>query len=285
MKFKLKIGVFIILSVMICILSVSASDIFVSESSSNNGLAATDSASITIYIKNSSGTSISGKVQLYYASGTYYEYNVPTGGLKITGLTANKQYGFNIIADGYAKDTTFQLIPAAGANTTKTFTLKSYSSFPNFSAPLTSYTAPSQASNQHFGWRNNDGLDYHTGVDISRTSNGTSFASVLPNAYSVCNGIIKRNEFVAGAGNVVQIEYTNGTTYYISYLHLKEASCGSTGEAISVGEVVGIVGNTLNSSTVGDASMPVHLHISVSTNTSISKTSRKFLDPKAFELY
>lgn len=203
--------------------SVSANDIFVSESSSSNELAETDSASITIYIKNSSGTSISGKVQLYYESGTYYEYNVPTGGLIINGLTANKQYGFNIISDGYAKDTTFQLIPAAGVSTTKTFTLKSYSSFPNFSTPLTSYTEPSQMSNQHFGWRKNGSLDYHTGVDISRTSNGTSFGSMSPRptTYSVCDGQIYLKDFVSGAGNVVQIKYNkNSSTYYVSYLHI-----------------------------------------------------------------
>ena len=247
-------------------------------------------ASLTVYLKNSTGTTnLSGKIQLYFESGGYNEYNVGTSGLTLQGLTVGAKYGINAYVTNYATDTTFSIIPATATTYSKTFNMAQNSSFPTYSAPLSSYTSPGQ--DQHFGWRNNSGLDYHTGGDISKDANGNSFGGMTtkPTAKCVYGGEIYSKAFVSGAGNVVQIKQNTTTTYtttfYVSYLHLMSYSCGNVGDAISTGSNIGVVGNTLYKANIGDPDMGVHLHISVSTSSSISKTSTSFKDPKAFSIY
>ena len=90
-------------------------------------------ASVKLLLKNSSGTYISGTVQLYLSNGAYAQYNIPTNGLTITNLVLNSKYGFNISSSGYATYTAYSLTPTIADRYTVTFTLHSNSSFPDFS--------------------------------------------------------------------------------------------------------------------------------------------------------
>ena len=244
-------------------------------------------ASITLYFENSSGTRLSGTVRIYFPSGSYSDYSIPTNGKKLTGLSVGTTYGFNLMVDGYAQ-LSYEFSPTAASNYSEEFVFYTYSYYPDFEPALTSYTAPSASSNQHFGYRNNGGQDFHTGVDFSRDGNGTRFEDMVtaPTTYSVCSGTIQRKAFVSGGGNVVQVKYTsNNKTYYVSYLHLASYSCGAVDSAISQGDAIGVVGATLYSANEDDATMVKHLHLSISGSTSLSKIPGYFLDPIAFAVY
>lgn len=244
-------------------------------------------AGITIYFETSSGSRLSGIVRIYFPNGGYSDYTIPTNGKRLTGLSVGTIYGFNLMVDGYAQ-LSYQFAPTIASNYSEEFIFYPYSHYPDFEPALASYTAPSTSQNQHFGYRNNGGQDFHTGVDFSRDADGMRFHEMnpAPTIFSVCSGSIQRKTFISGCGKVVQVKYTgNNDTYYVSYLHLASYSCGSVGSTISQGSAIGVIGATLNSEDEDDPYMSKHLHLSISTSTSVAKTPGYFLDPIAFEVY
>jgi len=213
-----------------------------------------------------------------------------TGNVTFENLATNRDYGIMVYKQGYR--IAFPSAPInknTNTNETRMFTLSTRpSSNFSFIAPFASMRAPSIAELQHFSWRrNNNQADFHTGVDISRNSAGTRFADII--AANPLNRPTVRNTRAgtvnlkvpnnASLGNYVQIlSYVGNTAYYVTYSHL-DSIAGTLPDEKSTTEVaqsadIGKVGET------GDVT-GVHLHISFSTSSSTSKTSRDFVDPAA----
>jgi murein DD-endopeptidase MepM/ murein hydrolase activator NlpD/dihydroneopterin aldolase len=198
-------------------------------------------------------------------------------------------YGFNAHRAGHEKRALVNEVTRAANDTsqhTYTITLRPVSHFTGlgFGSPVISYTPPTRApnSNQDFGWRYNGGLDFHTGIDLSRYSNATNYTSNTQ-VRSMASGIVFRAGTGWGGGLSVQTMSTiNSTDYFIAYMHLSSThlSVGINDQnkpSITQNDPIGFV---------GDSGSPdaIHLHVTVGVNThDVSKNNRShYIDPKVF---
>ncbi|MCR1932886.1 glucosaminidase domain-containing protein [Enterococcus gallinarum] len=97
----------------------------------------------------------------------------------------------------------------------------------------------------HFGFR---GPDHHDGIDLA-----TSFGTPI---YVSSEGQVINTGFDSSAGNYVIVKHPNGL--YTNYFHMSETNV-TVGQTIQIGEVIGYVGST------GNSTGP-HLHFGISTN-------------------
>ena len=107
----------------------------------------------------------------------------------------------------------------------------------------------------HSGWGDSahTGQGGHNGFDVAAPAGTDVYAAAAGTAYSFYNSV---------RGNTVVIEHGigNGYSYYTYYQHLSSASV-SNGARVSVGQVIGKVGNTGESG--GN-----HLHFGMAMGTS-----------------
>lgn len=88
----------------------------------------------------------------------------------------------------------------------------------------------------------------HQGIDIARPSNY--------NILAAADGVVVKAGHTGGFGNRIEIEHSNGLKTL--YAHLSEINV-SVGQEVSTGSVIGIMGNTGNST-------GIHLHFEVRKN-------------------
>jgi len=245
---------------------------------------------LTVQVRLSGGIAVANaKVYLFNKWGSSNVTTTSSGNVVFTGLQTNIEYGVVVYADGYRLAYPNNAIVNSGtSNQTVMYTLIARPSSNNFNfiAPFSSMSPPSFGVNQHFSWRFYGGLDYHTGIDISKNAAGTTFGSMtLANRPMVRNtraGTVNtrvNTNPTTGLGNYVQmISYVGSTAYYVTYAHLDSvaSSVPAAGSSTTYPQSsdIGKVG------TSGD-STGVHLHISYSTTSSTAKTSRNFIDPAA----
>lgn len=130
------------------------------------------------------------------------------------------------------------------------------SSGSGFTAPVdgASVTTPYRASGAMWS------SGYHTGVDFA-ASTGTSVKSIGP-------GTVVSSGWGGSYGNEVVIQHTDGT--YSQYAHMSSLSV-SSGDSVSGGQQIGLVGSTGNST-------GAHLHMEVRTGPSYGSD----IDPLAY---
>lgn len=99
----------------------------------------------------------------------------------------------------------------------------------------------------------------HWGVDYGWVN------TIYCNIYATADGVIVDNFFEATTGYTVVIRHTmeNGKFRYSSYLHLNARSPKAIGTSVKQGEVIGVRGNT------GQSSGP-HLHFGLTSETSLA---------------
>lgn len=175
-------------------------------------------------------------------------------------------YGINVVAPGYAQFTSEQLNYSSG-NTIHSIAMKSEGEYPDYNSPFAtgvSCPVPSMGLNQHWGWRYNEDVDYHTGADVAKAK-GTPLYTITDSGYVAYAG------YSDGAGNYVVLRTEDN--YFVSYLHMDTIDVLPY-SSYSTRTKIGTVGN---SGTVAE-----HLHINVSSTHTIAKDSRTYLDPLAF---
>lgn len=104
--------------------------------------------------------------------------------------------------------------------------------WPCDSRRITSYFGPRSSSST-----NGVGSTNHKGIDIG----GVGYTSKI---YSVASGVVTIAQYSKSAGNYVTVSHGNGVTSV--YMHMSSISV-SVGQKVSQGTVVGISGNTGNS--------------------------------------
>lgn len=182
-------------------------------------------------------------------------------------------YGINIVAPGYAQYTSESMNVYSG-NTIHSVYMYNVDNYPTYNSPFDSWiqcTTPSMSKNQHWGWRYNVDVDYHTGVDIGYPT-GTNLYTVTD------SGSVVTKKVTPGAGNYVIIR---AGSYYIAYLHMDEVFVNA-GTTFTSRTKVGTVGETGGGEDGSEDYYDPHLHISVGTRNEILKDGRAYLDPLAF---
>lgn len=123
---------------------------------------------------------------------------------------------------------------------------------------------------QNFGWRYNDGLEYHQGLDYA-----CSYETITNTTGYTMD--VMESDNVSSMGNYVRV-YIRELDIYITYMHLSRRDVVKYA-SIAPGGTIGITGNT-----GGDYGL--HLHVSVSTANSsypVTITERNsFLDPRIY---
>src|SRR5699024_6433610 len=124
--------------------------------------------------------------------------------------------------------------------------------------------SPEVSEGGTLGWPTNGGYisspmgtrwgSLHKGIDIARTDRSTS-----PPIYAAEGGTVVSTGTMNGYGNTVVIRHGNGIKTL--YAHMVSLSV-STGQSVSRGQQIGIMGNT------GD-SQGIHLHFEVHVNDSV----------------
>lgn len=124
--------------------------------------------------------------------------------------------------------------------------------------------SPEVSEGGTLGWPTNGGYisspmgtrwgSLHKGIDIARTDRSTS-----PPIYAAEGGTVVSTGTMNGYGNTVVIRHGNGIKTL--YAHMASLSV-STGQSVSRGQQIGIMGNT------GD-SQGIHLHFEVHVNDSV----------------
>lgn len=107
----------------------------------------------------------------------------------------------------------------------------------------------------NFGWRSYNGGDYHTGIDIARSSGSP--------VYSTANGTVAALTYKYHCGgNMIFIHHNiNGTHYTSVYMHLQSINV-SKGDTVTKNTVIGYVGG--GSSTPWDScTTGPHLHFTL----------------------
>lgn len=185
--------------------------------------------------------------------------------------------GIVVAADGYA-DWVSEEGTIAPSSDLITVEMISKNEYPNYSLPLSNVSAPIRNSHTDFGWRYLSNIDYHTGIDIG---NGSTSDKIVR---SICDGTVVKNDFASGAGNYVMVRSNEG--YYVTYMHLASDNDFDVdaNKRIVRGAKIGIMSNTNEESdpALEQSGMPIHLHISIGTAETIKKSSRSYIDPKAF---
>lgn len=224
----------------------------------------------TLNIKNYSNNFITNaNVDLYTSSGSH-THPVVSNGVCIMTLTQGVTYYLNVYASGYER---VQRTFVAAASVASIF-LRETAYYPTFNNdPLGNYSPPNHEWNQHFGWRLNSLLDYHTGVDYSRKADGTRYGdmSPKPDVYNCHYGRVNKAGSLQGVGFLIQVYHLS---YYASYLHLQSANkvINSYIPSLEVLSQVGTIPGV-------DA---YHLHFSVSSESTLDKDNRSFKDPLVF---
>lgn len=115
--------------------------------------------------------------------------------------------------------------------------------------PLPTSISNNKVVNSPVGYRSYDGT-YHTGLDLNAASG--------QNVYSVCSGTVTTSTYENSAGNYIIVKSSaldpvTGNHIYVRYLHLNSRSV-SLGASVTKGQLLGVSGNTGNSS-------GAHLHV------------------------
>jgi murein DD-endopeptidase MepM/ murein hydrolase activator NlpD len=107
---------------------------------------------------------------------------------------------------------------------------------------------------------------YHTGVDLEIFPNEKDAAVEV---HAVCNGSLLLKEYTQGYGGVVVQSCTvSGSPITVVYGHIKLDSITlNEGNAINVGEVLGVLGAGYSSETDGERK---HLHLGFHKGTAVS---------------
>lgn len=107
----------------------------------------------------------------------------------------------------------------------------------------------------------------HTGSDWNGVPAGTA-------AMAIGTGVVVNKQWHAGNGNTVTVKLPDG--HYYAYLHLNAEAPVAVGQAVTIGQVIGYVGNT------GTNSQGAHLHITVSDSPSAYAGLGNKIDPWQF---
>ncbi|MFJ3489097.1 M23 family metallopeptidase [Leifsonia aquatica] len=107
----------------------------------------------------------------------------------------------------------------------------------------------------------------HTGSDWNGVPAGTA-------AMAIGTGVVVNKQWHAGNGNTVTVKLPDG--HYYAYLHLNAEAPVAVGQTVTIGQVIGYVGNT------GTNSQGAHLHITVSDSPSAYAGLGNKIDPWAF---
>ncbi|WP_349863593.1 M23 family metallopeptidase [Leifsonia sp. WHRI 6310E] len=107
----------------------------------------------------------------------------------------------------------------------------------------------------------------HTGSDWNGVPAGTA-------AMAIGTGVVVNKQWHAGNGNTVTVKLPDG--HYYAYLHLNAEAPVAVGQTVTIGQVIGYVGNT------GTNSQGAHLHITVSDSPSAYAGLGNKIDPWQF---
>ncbi|WP_025156884.1 M23 family metallopeptidase [Leifsonia aquatica] len=107
----------------------------------------------------------------------------------------------------------------------------------------------------------------HTGSDWNGVPAGTA-------AKAIGTGVVVNKQWHSGNGNTVTVKLPDG--HYYAYLHLNAEAPVAVGQTVTIGQVIGYVGNT------GTNSQGAHLHITVSDSPSAYAGLGNKIDPWAF---